>query len=113
MSTKLSFKKVTVEIIKLEEKESFIGRLTQVSNRDWTDRNNGHEVKEIKQFHFDVMDENGEIVKKGVYFGDAGFRNTISLMGILTNDVIQVTKLNKKDLGNDVFVNEYEILKAE
>ena len=110
--SKLSFKKVNAEIIKLNEGESFIGKLTQLSDREWFDKEKG-ELTNIKQFHFDLMNEEGEENGKGIYFGDGGFQNAMSMAGITNNDIIMVEKLKKAELGGGRKVNNYSISLAK
>ena len=112
MSKKMSFKKVNAEIIKLGENESFIGKLTQLSDREWFDKEKG-ELTTIKQFHFDILNDEGELTGKGIYFGDGGFQNAISMAGISVGDTIQVEKHEKQELKGGRRVNNYSIYKAE
>ena len=101
------FKKVSVEIAKLKAGDELIGTLTQISDRDWFDKENG-EMKQIKQFH--ITKEDGENV---VYFGDGGFRNAMSMAGIQIGDLFKAVKLEKTELKGGRTVNSYEIYKAE
>lgn len=112
MSKKLNFKKVNAEIIKLKEGENFVGNLTQTSMRDWLDKETG-EMTQIKQYHFDLLNEEGEEVGKGIYFGDSGFQNAMSMAGIKDGDIVMVEKLAKASLGSGRTVNNYSIFKAE
>ena len=108
----MSFKKVNAEIIKLEEGSSFIGQLTQLSDRDWFDREKG-EMTVIKQFHFDLLNEESEVTGKGIYFGDGGFQNALSMAGVTVGDLIKVEKHEKQELKGGRRVNNYSIYKAE
>lgn len=80
--------------------------------RDWLDKEDG-EIKQIKQYHFDLLNENGTEIGKGIYFGDGGFQNAMSMAGIKDGDVVLVEKLQKADLGGGRTVNNYSIYKAE
>jgi hypothetical protein len=107
-----NFKNVVVKILKLKAGESFIGKLTSTSNRDWLDRKSG-EMKTIKQFHFDLLsEETGEVSGQIIYFGDGGFSNAMSMADIKENDIIKVVKQAKSDIGQGRLVNNYEIFKA-
>lgn len=106
-----NFKKVDVKILKLKSGESFIGKLTQTSDRPWMDKK-GIE-KTIKQFHFDQLDEKtGEVTGQIIYFGDGGFQNAVSMAGIVVGDTIKAVKGGKSDIGEGRSVNNYEIFKA-
>lgn len=112
MSGKLNFKKANAQIIKLEEGKSFIGKLTQTSKRDWLDKESG-EMTVINQFHFDLLDQDGKEAGKGIYFGDSGFVNAMSMAGIVVNDTVMIEKLKKATLKGGRSVNNYNIYKAE
>lgn len=107
----LSFTKVDVKILKLKSGESFIGKLTARSDRPWTDRKTGEE-KTIKQFHFDLLTNDGKNDGQCIYFGDGGFTNAISMADVKNNDIIKVVKTPKTDIGGGRTVNSYEIYKA-
>lgn len=112
MSKKLAFKKVNAEIIKLSEGQSFMGNLTQLSDREWFDKEKG-ELTNIKQFHFDLVNDEGEILGKGIYFGDGGFQNAMSMSGVKIGDTVLIEKLKMADLGGGRKVNNYSISVAE
>jgi hypothetical protein len=106
------FEQVSVTILKLKSGESFIGTLTQTSDRPWKDKK-GIE-KTIKQFHFDQLDEKtGEVSGQIIYFGDGGFQNAVSMAGITIGDTIKAVKGGKSDIGEGRSVNNYEIYKAK
>lgn len=105
------FEKVDVKIKKLKAGESFIGALTQTSDRPWKDKK-GVE-KTIKQFHFDELDAKGEVLGQFIYFGDGGFQNALSMAGITVGDTIKAVKGDKSDIGEGRSVNNYEIYKAK
>lgn len=101
------FQKVDVEILKLAAGESFVGKLTDITDRPWLDRATG-EVMTITQYHF-IGPQN----KAFVYFGDSGFKNLMYTTNVKKGDLIKVIKLDKKALeGTNRSVNEYELYKA-
>lgn len=107
----MDFQKVDVQIKKIEAGEHFIGKLTDVSTRPWNevDKKTGAVTeKEITQYHF--TDTNGE--NPFVYFGDGGFKNTLTTANIQKGDIIKVVKLPKTDMGGGRTVNNYELYKA-
>lgn len=104
----LNFEKVDVEIKKLKAGEAFIGKLVDMSDRPWVDKVTG-EAKTIKQYHF--TDTTGK--NPFVYFGDAGFVNTLSTAGIKEGDIIKVLKNEKTDMVGGRSVNNYELFKAK
>lgn len=108
----LQFEKVNVDIKKLEKAgESFIGKLTGTSERPWKEvnRETGAVVeKVIKQYHF--TDTQGK--NPFIYFGDAGFVNTMLSANIKEGDVIRATKEGMTDLGGGKKVNDYLLEKA-
>lgn len=103
----MQFKKVDVEIKKLEANESFIGKLTGISERPWIDKKTGEE-KTLLQYSF--TDAQGE--NPFVYFADGGFKNVMTTANIKEGEVIKVVKLEKTSLGGGRTVNNYELYKA-
>ena len=107
----MQFTKVDVSILKLKAGESFIGKLTAISERPTLDKTTGLE-KKITQFHFDELSDKGEVKGQIIYLADGGFKNTMSMSNIQTNDVVKVVKLQKVALQGGRSVNAYEIYKA-
>lgn len=97
---------VLPEIIKLKKGEHFIGRLTMINSRPWTDKTTG-EVKTLPQYHFETPN-----LEKIIYFGDAGFVNTFSMAGIEIGEMVKVTKLEKAEMSGGRTVNQYAVARA-
>ena len=102
-----NFQRVQTEILKLVAGSSFIGKLTDITERPWLDRETG-EVMTITQYHF-VGAEN----KLFVYFGDSGFKNLMWTNNVKKGDVIKIVKLDKKSVsGTNREYNDYELYKS-
>lgn len=102
------FEKVDVQIVKLKAGESFVGILTDVSQRPWFDKEQQKEVM-IDQYSF--TDANGKM--PFAYFGDGGFKNVILTANIKVGDKIKVVKGEKTAMSGGRTVNTYELYKAK
>lgn len=105
--TMIQRRKLNARIVKLsdlEPGEKVVGKYLGQSERPWLDKETGEE-KIITQFLFE---ESGSDARFMV-FGDAGFKNTFSSAGVTKDDVIEIEKLEMKDLGGGRRVNQYDI----
>lgn len=102
----VTWEKVDVTIEKLKPGEEIAGTLTAITDRDWMDRSTG-EAKTIKQFHITGLDG-----RKMLYFGDAGFQNSMSMADVTIGDLFKAVKQPKAELKGGRTVNQYDIFKA-
>lgn len=111
--TTSKFTKVDVKMIKLKAGQSFVGKLTAISEKERVNPSNG-EVSKMVYFHFNELSENDLETDLGqvIYIADAGLRNAFSMANIKTNDVVKVVKLEKSEMHGGRTVNNYELYKA-
>lgn len=106
-TTTPEFELVSVEIQKLKAGEELVGVLNKITDRPWMDRTSG-EMKTIKQFHITRLD--GQSI---IYFGDAGFQNSMLMSDIQVGDMFKAVKKPKTELKGGRTVNQYDIYKAK
>lgn len=95
-------------LIKLEPGEHFTGKYIGLTKRDWAD--NVYSVGDIKELITYVF--SGGDGKRFMYRGDAGFNTAFESALVQMGEVITVVKGEKKDIGDDRYMNTYEIFEA-
>lgn len=110
----LQRKKLTVELVKLKEKETITGRYVGQVTRPWTD--DAGEEKELVTLIFEHVDENGMPLASGARFGlhqDSGLRLALEQAFVAPGDLVEIQKLEKKQLQGGRSVNQYDIYALE
>lgn len=100
------FKKVSVEILKLEPSESAEGTLKGKTTGPWTDKATGEE-RELTRLHFEREDGS-----KFIIFEDGGLRNAMANAMVKEGDFIRIVKGEKTPMGGGRTVNQYDIFAA-
>jgi hypothetical protein len=100
------FKKVNVEIIKMEEGDEVEGTLVGRTTSPWTDKQDG-EVKELTRVHFTRDDGT-----KFIIFEDGGLRGALTNAMVKDGDYVKILKLAKTSIGQGRTVNQYDIFSS-
>lgn len=100
------FKKVSVEIKKLEAGDTLVGVYADRTEGPWIDRTTGEE-KTLTRLFFDT-DEGRVII-----FEDAGLKNCMLNANVKIGDLIKLEKGEKKSMPGGRTVNSYEIYIAQ